>query len=138
MGVKRSRDFILTLDDDDVVSHSESESENNGVADTGKRTNREEMNPDFEFDGYGVLSGVGDIEDDGWRLTEIIGVKEGASVDLDGIIARRRKNLDEEDDESDNSSNEEPEEDGDEEQNFKGFDDDLGIYFCLASFNLFS
>jgi len=52
MGVKRARDFVLTLEEDDVASQSETESEAEEVATkTKKRKVDEELNPEFEFDG---------------------------------------------------------------------------------------
>ena|SRR5437667_12900743 len=126
MGVKRPRDFVLTLEDDDIASHSESESEENETAYNKKqRLNEEELNPEFEFDGYGVFGGVTAIEDDGWGFKGVGGIKEGAGVDLDGIIARRRDNLGEE--EADSGPDEESEV-SDQGEEFKGFDDeDIGI-----------
>jgi hypothetical protein len=126
MGVKRPRDFILTLEDDEVASQSESESDDTESVHTKKKkTTDEDLNPDFEFDGYGVLSGVKGIDDDGWGFKGIVGMKEGAGVDLDGIIARRRENLDDDDDdESNDIAGEEVGEESDEDEEFKGFDDD--------------
>lgn len=123
---KRPRDFILTLEDDDVASQSESESDDtDNVKKKKQKTKDEDLNPDFEFDGYGVLGGVKAIDDDGWGFKGIVGMKEGAGVDLDGIIARRRETLGEE--EGDDTSGEEVLEDSDEDEEFKGFDDeDIG------------
>ena len=127
MGVKRPRDFILTLEDDDVASQSESESDDtDNVNNKKQKTKDGDLNPDFEFDGYGVLGGVKGIDDDGWGFKGIVGIKEGTGVDLDGIIARRRGHLDEEE-EGDDASGEEVGEESDEDEEFKGFDDeDIG------------
>jgi ATP-dependent RNA helicase DDX27 len=136
MGVKRSRGLILTIEDDEILSEqSESESEEGQVLDG-----------DFEFDGYGVNTGIMGIEDDGWGFKGVVGMKEGASVDLDGIIARRRKLVqgeghsddqqgeedddgkeDLEDDSSDTISGEAVEDESDIEE-WKGFDDEIGIH----------
>lgn len=134
MGVKRARDFVLTLEEDDVASQSETESEAEEVATkTKKRKVDEELNPEFEFDGYGVLGGVKGIEDDGWGFKGVTGMKDGAGVDLDGIIARRRGNMvadaeESADDEEDEESGDESE-DAEEDEEFKGFgdDEDIGI-----------
>ena len=56
MGVKRPRDFILTLEDDDVASQSESDDNDN--ENKKQKIEDTDLNPDFEFDGYGVLGGV--------------------------------------------------------------------------------
>jgi hypothetical protein len=149
MGVKRARDFVLTLEDDDVASQSETESEPELEVTAATKKNKkrkvdlEELNPDFEFDGYGVLGGVKGIDEDGWGFKGVTGMREGAGVDLDGIIARRRGNMtaeteeavdgeDEEEEEEkpdsgDESEATEDEEDEDEEE-FKGFgnDEDIG------------
>lgn len=130
--MKRARGFILTLeDDDDVASRSESESEDYEAAEFNnkKRKIDLDLNPEFEFDGYGVLGGVKEIDDDGWGFKGILGVREGTGVDLDGIIARRRENL--EDDKKSDSHDDEESEDGsandDEDGEFKGLDeDDIG------------
>jgi len=134
MGLKRPRDFILTLEEDDIASQSETESEPEEVtAKNKKRKVDEELNPDFEFDGYGVLGGVKGIEDDGWGFKGVTGMRQGAGVDLDGIIARRRENLEVEEEEESVDSEEEDEdeeegedeaEDSGEDDEFKGFDDD--------------
>jgi hypothetical protein len=125
--MKRSRGFILTLeDDDDAASQSESESENYETADFNNNKKRKidpDLNPDFEFDGYGVLGGVKGIDDDGWGFKGITGIREGAGVDLDGIIARRRENL-EDDKESDKDDEESDDGSVGEDGEFKGFDDD--------------
>jgi ATP-dependent RNA helicase DDX27 len=140
MGVKRLRDFILTIEDDDVVSQSESDSDDNSN-DNKKRKMDEDMNPDFEFDGFDMLEGVKGIDDDGWGFGGVTGMKKGAGVDLDGIIARRRKNLnddEEEEEEAEDNENEladgsDDESGGDEE--FNGFDDDdeIGTFFHILS-----
>jgi hypothetical protein len=133
MGIKRTRDFILTLEDEDEVSHSESEPEPlENSKTTKKRKTDDDLNADFEFDGYGVLGGVKGFDDDGWGFNQISGVKKGAGVDLDGIIARQRGNVDEvgienegeESDQIESDSTDESEEDSDESEEFKGFDDD--------------
>jgi ATP-dependent RNA helicase DDX27 len=121
MGVKRSQGFILTIEDDEDVSQSESESEDPAPALTGKnkkrKIERESLNPDFEFDGFGVRDVVS-MEDEGWDFKGIGGVKESTAVDLEGIIARRRGNLEEEE------RVEEESEDSDGSKEFQGFDDD--------------
>jgi hypothetical protein len=125
--MKRSRDFILTLEDDDnVASQSESEPDDDETADLSnnkKRKKDQDLNPDFEFDGYGALGGVKGIDDDGWGFKGITGIREGAGVDLDGIIARRRENL-ESNTESNDQSDEESDDGSTNEGEFKGFDDD--------------
>lgn len=130
MGVKRARDFILTLEEDDIASQSETESEPEEVTTNNKKRKvDEELNPDFEFDGYGVLGGVKGIEDDGWGFKGVTGMRDGAGVDLDGIIARRRGNMaveaEDENEEEEDGGGEAEDSKGDEE--FKGFDDDEGI-----------
>lgn len=144
MGVKRSRGMILTIEDDEVISgQSESEEE-------AEEEEEQILDADFEFDVQGVNSGIKGIEDDGWGFKGVTGLKEGASVDLDGIIARRRKKFtdgqepaeggeeeesensddeDEEDDESGTLSGEPVEDESESEsEEWKGFDDDeLGI-----------
>lgn len=121
MGVKRSQGFILTIEDDEDVSQSESESEDPAPAPTGKNKKRkiegESLNPDFEFDGFGVRDVVS-MEDEGWDFKGIGGVKESTAVDLEGIIARRRGNLEEEERVEGES------EDSDGSKEFQGFDDD--------------
>jgi hypothetical protein len=142
MGVKRPRDFILTLEDDDPASQSDTESEAEEVANKKKRKVDDELNPDFEFDGYGVLGGVTGIEDDGWGFKGVTGMREGAGVDLDGIIARRRGNMAVEEDGSVDSEEDEDEddnedlvaEDSEEEQEFNGFDDDEEIGISPLTF----
>jgi hypothetical protein len=120
MGVKRSRGMIVTIEDDEELSHTESEGD--AVP---------EFNPDFEFDAYGVDDGVKGLEDDeGWGFRAVAGMKEGASVDLDGIISRRRQNLQdeesggEEDDDEDSDRTISGDEGGKEEEEFKGLGDD--------------
>jgi hypothetical protein len=143
MGIKRPSEFILTLEDNDIASQSESDAESdNNVRNTSKKNKKrkiDDLNPDFEFDGYGVLGGVKVIDDDGWGFTGIPGTKESAGVDLEGIIARRReKNSDEaSEEEADDSEatfdDEEDQEEAEEEANsdeveeFTGIEDDLGI-----------
>lgn len=138
MGVKRARDFILTLEDNEPASQSETESEADEVTNKKKRKVDDELNPDFEFDGYGVLGGVTGIEDDGWGFKSVTGMREGAGVDLDGIIARRRGNLAAEEDGSVDGEEEDADgegdsevsdnsEDSEEEEEFRGFDDDEEI-----------
>jgi hypothetical protein len=81
MGVKRSRGMVLTIEDGEVLSEqSESEAEEGKVLDA-----------DFEFDGGGMNGGIMGIEDDEWGFKDVLGMKESASVDLEGIIAKRRK-----------------------------------------------
>jgi hypothetical protein len=149
MGVKRPRDFVLTLEEDDAISQSESEPEvEESTNNTKKRKTDEDLNPDFEFDGFDMLEGVKGIDDDGWGFEGVTGMRQGAGVDLDGIIARRRENLadnedeeevDEEEEEGDEDEKQladdsEPESDSSEE--FNGFDDDEEIgtfYYFLAN-----
>src|ERR1700694_4269056 len=124
MGLKRSRDFILTLSDDDVVE-SAAESEEEEEVDESvvkKRKMDEDLNPDFEFDGYGVLGGVKGIDDDGWGFSGVTGLKTGPGVDLDGIIERRRVTLaEDEEDEKDDDDDDEDEKDEEEAS-----DDEVG------------
>ena len=145
MGIKRARDFVLTLEEDDVASQSETESEPEleVTAMTKKNKKRkvdlEELNPDFEFDGYGVLGGVKGIDEDGWGFKGVTGMREGAGVDLDGIIARRRGNMtaetedavdgeeEEEEEKLDSGDESENAEDEEDEEEFKGFGDDEDI-----------
>ena len=147
MGVKRARDFILTLEDDEPASQSETESDAEEVTNKKKRKVDDELNPDFEFDGYGVLGGVTGIEDDGWGFKSVTGMREGAGVDLDGIIARRRGNMAADEDgsvdgeqdingEGDTEASENSE-DSEEDEEFRGFDDDeeIGIP-TLVFFNM--
>ena len=149
MGIKRPSDFILTLEDNDIVSQSESESEpdtnvSNKNQKNKKRKTDDDLNSDFEFDGYGVLGGLKSIDDDGWGFTGIPGMKESAGVDLEGIIARRRgksnnekgdddeaisnddDEKEEEDEEDDDEEKEETEEESDDDDEFAGIEDDLG------------
>jgi hypothetical protein len=136
-GIKRPSNFILTLEDNDIASQSESEVESdNNVPNTNKKNKKrkidDDLNPEFEFDGYGVLRGVMGIDDDGWGFTGIPGTKESASVDLEGIIARRRRNDDEAADDGEATSYDDEEEeaeeaDSDEAEEFTGIEDDLGI-----------
>jgi ATP-dependent RNA helicase DDX27 len=142
MGVKRSRDFILTIEEDDVVSQSESDIEEQ-PNDNKKRKTDEDINPDFEFDGFDMLEGVKGIDDDGWGFEGVTGMRKGAGVDLDGIIARRRENLNEDEEEEEEAEAEDNEEEpadrsddessGDEE--FNGFDgdDEIGTFIHILS-----
>lgn len=144
MGVKRSRDFVLTIEDDDVVSQSESDTEEL-PNDNKKRKTDEDINPDFEFDGFDMLEGVKEIDDDGWGFGGVTGMRTGAQVDLDGIIARRRENLnddeeEEEEEEAEAEDNEKELADGSDDENsgdeeFNGFDDDdeIGTFFRILS-----
>ena len=143
MGIKRPSDFILTLEENDMASQSESdtESDNNVRNKNNKNKKRkvdQHLNSEFEFDGHSFLGGVKGIDDDGWGFTGIPGMKESAGVDLEGIIARRRdKYYDEEaDSQATPTDNEEEEEetergDGDEAEEFSGIEDDLGIAFIV-------
>lgn len=142
MGIKRPSDFILTLEDNDIVSQSESDSEpdinvSNKNQKNKKRKTDDDLNSDFEFDGYGVLGGLKGIDDDGWGFTGIPGMKESAGVDLEGIIARRRgksKNekgdddeaISDDNDEKEDEDEEETEEENDDDDEFAGIEDDLG------------
>jgi ATP-dependent RNA helicase DDX27 len=130
MGVKRSRGFIMTIEDDDVVSHSESDSDDN--PNDNKKRKTDEMNPDFEFDGFDVMEGVKGIDDDGWGFEGVTGRKKNTEVDLDGIIARRRANLN--DDEEDELADSSDDENSDDEE-FAGFDDDaeIGTFYHIFS-----
>jgi ATP-dependent RNA helicase DDX27 len=128
MGVKRSQGFILTIEEDDDVSQSESESEDPAPVPAGKTKKRkieeESLNPEFEFDGFGVRDVVS-MEEEGWDFKGIGGVKESSAIDLEGIIARRRRNLEEEEEaEAEAEEVEEGSEDSDGSQKFHGFDDD--------------
>ena len=127
MGVKRSRDFILTLEDDDLVSHSESESEYR--EDGGKKKKiKDDLNADFEFEGYGVQDGVEETEADGWGFGGIKGVKGISAVDLDGIIARRKAKRDRKDARNHevevDSQKEDSEYESEGSEEFRGFDDE--------------
>jgi hypothetical protein len=146
MGIKRPSDFILTLEENDMATQSESdaESDNNVRNNNNKNKKRkvdQHLNSEFEFDGHGVLGGVKGIDDDIWGFTGIPGMKESAGVDLEVIIARRRdKDCDEEADSqatpTDNEEEEQTEqEDGDEAEEFTGIEDDLGIAFLVNVLN---
>jgi hypothetical protein len=142
MGVKRRSDFILTLEDDDIASQSESDSEPDQTSANAKTKSKkrkivdDDLNPEFEFDGYGVLGGVKGIDDDGWGFSGIPGMKASAGVDLESIIARRREKnedgtdeSDVSDDDDDDDEDEEAEEevDGEEDdEEFTGIHDDIG------------
>jgi len=127
MGIKRSRGFILTIEDDDEVSQSETEAEDLQPLRNGKKKKckieEEALNPEFEFDGCGALAGVQSIEEEGWDFNGIAGTKEGSGVDLEGIIARRRGNV-EEDEGSDDEEGTENSEESDDDEEFQGFNDD--------------
>jgi hypothetical protein len=127
MGVKRSRGFILTIEEDDDVSQSEPETEDVQISQNGKAKKRkideEMLNPEFEFDGYGALGGVQNIEDEGWDFKGVVGIKEGSGVDLEGIIARRRGNI-EEDEENHDEEGSEKSEESEESEEFQGFTED--------------
>jgi len=127
MGVKRLRGFILTIEDDDEVSQSETETEDLHRLQNGKNKKRklvgEALNPEFEFDGYGASGRVHSIEEEGWDLKGIAGMKESSGFDLEGIIARRWVNV-EEDEGSDDDQGMEGSEESDDEEEFQGFDDD--------------
>jgi hypothetical protein len=147
MGVKRPRDFILTLEEDDAVSQSESEPEvEESTTSTKKRKTDENLNPDFEFDGFDMLEGVKGIDDDGWGFEGVTGMRQGAGVDLDGIIARRRENLADDEEEDDDEEKGEDDEDkkhladdsepeSNSSEEFNGFndDDEIGIFFYFLS-----
>src|SRR5271170_1910192 len=80
MGIKRPSDFILTLEDDDIASQSESDADSDNVRNTSKKTKKrkvdDDLNSEFEFDGYRALDGVKGIDDDGWGFIGIPGMKE--------------------------------------------------------------
>ena len=153
MGLKRPSDFVLTLEDNDSVSGSESDSEPDiGVTNLNQKNKKrkidDDLNSDFEFDGYGVLGGVIGIADDGWGFTGIPGMKESVGVDLDSIIARRREKSREENAKDVSNDEEQEEEEQDEEEDeeeedevveggeeFTGIEEDLGtksIDNCLC------
>jgi len=127
MGVKRLRGFILTIEDDDEVSQSETETEDPQPLQNGKNKKRkivaEALNPEFEFDGHGASGRVHSIEEEGWDFKGIAGMKEGSGVDLEGIIARRRVNV-EEDEGSDDDEGNGGSEESDDAEEFQGFNDD--------------
>ena len=138
MGLKRSKDFILTLSDDDAVSQSESEYEAGDDVVTKKRKIDDDLNPDFEFDGHGVLDGLKEIQEDEWGFSGVSGMMKGNGVDLEGIIKRRRQNmLGEKEDEDGReaataSLNSDSESDGN--TGFQDFeDDDMGILLINCS-----
>ena len=117
----------MTLEEDDVISQSGSESEGDVEVGNKKKKTDEGLNSDFDFDAYGVLNGVKDIDETVWGFSGIKGTTERAGVDLEGIIARRRENLDADGgkSESEQVSDDESEE-LDEDREFNGFDDDIG------------
>ena len=131
--MKRTRGFVLTLEDDDVVSQSGSESEIETDGKSKKRKRDNELNLDFEFDSYGVLDGIKGVDEEDWGFKSLPGMKDGAGVDLDVIISRRRTKLNKEEEIEDyggkvtndsdgESANESEETEGNGE--FLGFDDD--------------
>jgi hypothetical protein len=128
MGLKRSRDFVLTLEDDDIVSQSESEDdsiENSGNQKKKKIVESESLNPDFDFDDFGVSGGVSRIDSEGWGFEGVNGVKKGAGVDLNGIIERRRGTFGEKASEFEEDEVELESGDNSEEyEEFKGFDEE--------------
>jgi hypothetical protein len=131
MGIKRPSDFILTLEENDMASESESDTESDNSVGNKNNQNKKRkvdqyLNSEFEFDGHGILGGVKGIDDDGWGFTGIPGMKESAGVDLEGIIARRR----DKDCPTDNEEEEE-ETDGDEAEEFSGIEDHLGTAFIV-------
>jgi hypothetical protein len=142
MGIKRSRDFILTLSDgDDVESLSTDELEDEEAL---IKKAKLDLNHDFEFHSYGPQGDVNGIDDDGWGFGGVTGMKEGRGVDLDGIIERRRVNLvynpQVEDDkvvEEEEYAGEQFKSDADSDE-FMGFDDDdVGMTCCcLANYQL--
>ena len=127
MGVKRLRGFILTIEDDDEVSQSETETEDPQPLQNGENKKRkivaEALNPEFEFDVHGASGRVHSIEEEGWDFKGIAGMKEGSGVDLEGIIARRRVNV-EEDEGSDDDEGNGGSEESDDAEEFQGFNDD--------------
>jgi len=148
MGVKRHNGFIMTIEDDDSVSGTESESEREPDYRTGSKNKKRkldfEIDPNFVFDVDGDVSGVQKIQNSDWAFKELLGEKTGASVDLDEIIARRKQKVVQSDEEDDEQQEEEEEEDEDEdedevevdeedegpydeEEEFKGFGDDENL-----------